>query len=434
VKKAVLEEKVHSVESLFASVGINQDLFEMAYKCINNTTHIVLKRQLNEVWVNQYNKFGLQCWNANMDIQYVTDAYACIVYIISYISKSEREMGLLLANAQRESTTQGNVDAKQALRKLGTVYLHNREVSAQESVYRLTNMHLKECSRNVQFIPTGDDAVRMSLPLSVIQNKLDSQNLKSEEMWMKSFVDRYKNRPTQQVFNDMCLATFASEYRIAYKNQPCSNKIMLQNNMGFIVKRTRTPPAIVRFARFSVTKSPDKFYQSLLQLFLPYRADSQLKPEEYNNYEHFYREGEISLSDGSIQLVQHVVNTNRSFFEKDADVLDTAQNTVNNEDMLENAWCALCPEQQLERFECEQLRQETDQEIEAYESIPDLACNNQQIAQLEKKQNCLSRIDGLSLIRSLNKTQMAVFYRIRQWCLSKIRGENPKPFHVFITG
>ena len=117
VKTAVLEEKIDSVQSLFDSVGINQKLFEMAYKCINNTTHIVLKRQLNEVWVNQYNKFGLQCWNANMDIQYVTDAYACIVYIISYISKSEREMGLLLANAQRESTTQGNVDAKQALKK-----------------------------------------------------------------------------------------------------------------------------------------------------------------------------------------------------------------------------------------------------------------------------------------------------------------------------
>ena len=419
VKTAILEEKIDSVQSLFDSDGINQKLFEMAYKCINNTTHIVLKRQLNEVWVNQYNKFGLQCWNANMDIQYVTDAYACIVYIISYISKSERKMGLLLANAQRESTTQGNVDAKQALKKLGTVYLHNREVSAQEAVYRLTNMHLKECSRKVQFIPTGDDTVRMSLPLSIIQNKLNSQNLKSEEMWMTSFVDRYKNRPNQPVFNNICLATFASEYRIAYKSEPTSNKIKLQNNLGFIVKRTRTQPAIVRFARFSVTKSPEKFYQSLLQLFLPYRTDSQLKPEGYNHYEHFYREGEVSFSSGSAQLVQHIVNTNRAFFEKDADVIDSAQNTVNNEGILENAWCALCPEQQLQRFECEQLRQETDQEVEGHEIIPDLACNNQQIAQIEKRNNCLSRADGLSLIRSLNKTQMAVFYKIRQWCLNK---------------
>ncbi len=36
------------------------------------------------------------------------------------------------------------MDAKHALRKLGSVFLHNREVSAQESIYRLTNMKLKK--------------------------------------------------------------------------------------------------------------------------------------------------------------------------------------------------------------------------------------------------------------------------------------------------
>uniref|UniRef100_A0A9J8ADG0 ATP-dependent DNA helicase n=1 Tax=Cyprinus carpio carpio TaxID=630221 RepID=A0A9J8ADG0_CYPCA len=435
VKKAVSEEQFNSLETLFHSVGINQELFEMAYKCINNSTHIVLKRQLNEVWVNQYNKFSLKCWNANMDIQYVTDAYACIVYIISYISKSEREMGLLLANAQRESATQGNVDARQALRKLGSVYLHNREVSAQEAVYRLTNMHLKECSRNVQFIPSGEDTVRMSLPLSVIQNKLESQELKSEEMWMTSFVDRYKNRPNQSIFEDMCLATFASEYCVVYKGQSCANKIRLGNNFGFIVKRTRTQPAVIRFARFSVTKNPEKFYLSVLQLFFPYRIDNQLKPDLYCNHEHFYKEGNVCFSDGSVHLVKNIVDTNRALFEKDADVLDNAQTAVDNEGILEDAWCSLCPEQQLERMECKQLRRETGQQGEEHESsIPDLATDDGPVSQMEKKDNCLSRSDGLSLIRSLNKTQISVFYKIRQWCLSKIRGKNPKPFHVFITG
>ncbi|XP_042610591.1 uncharacterized protein LOC122144028 [Cyprinus carpio] len=386
VKKAVLDQNIKSMEELFGSVGINQDLFEMAYKCINNNTHIVLKRQLNEVWVNQYNKFALQCWNANMDIQYVTDAYACIVYIISYISKSEREMGLLLANTQREASTQGNTDARQALRKLGSVYLHNREVSAQEAVYRLTNMHLKECSRHVQFIPTGDDTVRMSLPLSVIQNKLESEHLKSEDIWMTSFVDRYKNRPNQTAFDNMCLATFASEYRIAYHGTSSANKIKLKNNLGFIVKRTRTQPAIARFARFSVTKSPEKFYQSLLQLFLPYRVDSQLKPVGFNNFEQFYREGEVFLSNGSVHLVHTVVNANRALFEKDADMLDTAQTAVDNDGILENAWCLLCPEQQLEHLESAQLRRESLQHINETEScIPDLAFNSEPLPQLEKK-------------------------------------------------
>ncbi len=87
----------------------------------------------------------LEC---NLDIQYVVDAYACVVYIISYISKSEREIGLLLSNAQ-EKHVKREMLAQRGTEKPGSVYLHNRDVCAQESVYRLTNMHLKECSRKV---------------------------------------------------------------------------------------------------------------------------------------------------------------------------------------------------------------------------------------------------------------------------------------------
>ena len=89
-----------------------------------------MKRQANEAWINQYSKPLLKCWNANIDIQYVVDAYVCVVYIISYISKAEKEMGLLLGNAQREVAEEGNSSAKDASKNVGTVYLHSRDVSA----------------------------------------------------------------------------------------------------------------------------------------------------------------------------------------------------------------------------------------------------------------------------------------------------------------
>lgn len=178
----------------------------------------MLKRQVDEVWINQYNKSLLKCWNANLDIQYVADAYACIVYI-SYISKAEREIGLLLGNAQKEASKQGNVDDKDAFKKnLGTVYLHNRDACAQEAGYRIINLHLKECSRKVVFVPTGDNVVKMSLPLSVLKQKASSQDLTTDNMWMTSTADRHKNRPNDAAFNNICLATFASEYRVLAKN------------------------------------------------------------------------------------------------------------------------------------------------------------------------------------------------------------------------
>lgn len=38
-----------------------------------------------------------------MDIQFVLDPFSCIVYIVSYISKSEREMGMLLKQTKLEA-------------------------------------------------------------------------------------------------------------------------------------------------------------------------------------------------------------------------------------------------------------------------------------------------------------------------------------------
>ena len=48
-------------------------------------------------------------------------------------------MGLLLGNPQREAAKEDNSSVKDALKNLGSVYLHNRDVCAQEAVYRLTN-------------------------------------------------------------------------------------------------------------------------------------------------------------------------------------------------------------------------------------------------------------------------------------------------------
>ena len=79
---------------------------------------------------------------------------------MSDITKAEGEMELLLNNAQKEALN-GNEDAKEAMKKLG-VHLHNREVGAQEAVCRVCIPRLKESSRKVQFVPTGDNILKMS--------------------------------------------------------------------------------------------------------------------------------------------------------------------------------------------------------------------------------------------------------------------------------
>ncbi|XP_035813472.2 uncharacterized protein LOC118471686 [Amphiprion ocellaris] len=437
VKNALADEKssFDSLESLFHSGGVTQGLFEKAYKCCSKETHVVLKRDINEVWVNQYNK-SLKCWNANLDIHYVVDAYACVVYIISYISKAEREIGLLLGNAQREAAKDKNISARYALKNLGSVYLHNRDVCAQEAVYRLTSsMHLKECSRKVVFVPTSDNIVRMSLPLNVLKEKASSEGFSSDHIWMNNIVDRYKNRPDDSNFSDMCMAVFASEYCILSKNEKSQTRVTLKNKCGFVMKRTRTKPAVVRYMRFSETKKPEAFYQSNLQLFNPYRVDAELKLPSCETFEQFYKNGNVRFSDGSTHSVKSVVDDNRSKFEIQAEELDNIQNAVDINNIDEDAWCQLCPEQNVECLECEEECKAKGQAVEDHvENIPDLAVIGSEIAHLEKRNNIMCRSNGLALIRSLNEMRLAIFNQIRQWCLDKIAGKRPDPLHLFLTG
>ncbi|XP_078795313.1 uncharacterized protein LOC144988623 isoform X2 [Oryzias latipes] len=432
INRVVNDDKseFETLEQIFEYFQIDQEIYEKLFRACHRRSQVVLKRNKNEIWINPYNKSLLKCWNANMDIQYIVDAFACVVYIISYISKEEREIGLLLRNTQKEAE-KGNISAKETLKKLGTVYLHNRHVSAQEAVYRLANMHLKECSRKVVFIPTGDNIIRMSKPLAVLQ-----QQDESGSQWMLNIVDRYKNRPHDQEFDDLCIATFASEYRLLSKNESSKNAIELQNNCGLVVKRTRTKPAVVRYARFSEHKNPERFHLSILQLFLPYRTDDDLKPQDFKFYQDYYKNGTVRLRSGE-HTVESVVDRNREKFEREADALELAQAELTDAEFLEAAWDILVPGAQLEQRESEMEQREQlverGTEGEHQEDIPDLDVLRGEAARLEKSPG-LSREEGLLLISSLNELQLSTFLLVREWCLQKVSGQNPDPLHMFVTG
>ena len=46
----------------------------------------------------------------------------------------------------------------------------------------------------------------------------------------------------------------------------------------------------------------------------------------------------------------------------------------------------------------------------------------------------MPRTEALKLLSSLNEKQSSILYKIRQWCIQKVLGQNPDPFHVFISG
>ncbi len=85
--------------------------------------------------------------------------------------KAEREMGLLLRHAQSDAES-GNQDAKQSMKQIGSVYLQNREVSAQEAVYRVCTLRLQECSRKVEFVSVGEKSCSNEFALECNSEKI----------------------------------------------------------------------------------------------------------------------------------------------------------------------------------------------------------------------------------------------------------------------
>ena len=107
-----------------------------------NGPKVFLERKPLEICVNPYMKVVLSAWKANHDLQQVLDPYACAMYIISYISKSQKGMSALLDQAAKEAR-QGNLDLKKQVRNIGNYFTNSVETSAQEAVLDSTNVAYK---------------------------------------------------------------------------------------------------------------------------------------------------------------------------------------------------------------------------------------------------------------------------------------------------
>ena len=101
------------------------------------------------------------------------------------------------------------------LRKIGSAFLDHREVSAQETVYRLLSLPMKQLSRAVVFVDTNVKKDRIAVLKG--REAIDQLDGDDTDVFQKSLVDRYKHRPEQ--LKDMCLAEFAASYSTCYNSK-----------------------------------------------------------------------------------------------------------------------------------------------------------------------------------------------------------------------
>ncbi|KAJ8011953.1 hypothetical protein DPEC_G00063670 [Dallia pectoralis] len=236
----------------------------------------------------------------------------------------------------------------------------------------------------------------------------------------------------------MCLAEFASHYRIVYgKETEDCKRFRLLNNMGMIQKRTRGKPAIIRYARFSEKKDPENFYGRLLKLYLPHRSESSLKTEMFPTHQEFYKDACVRLPGAQeICAVTAIVTGNQKKFEQHNKIVEQVLDDFLKNGPVEDAWNTFAPEAELDKLECleERIQGEPLHENEQ-DDVPEFTrCKESGGIAVAVKAPEMSRDSLLKMYRNLNRTQACTFYSVCNWCINLVRGLNPDPFFYFVTG
>ena len=85
-----LGEKL-SFEAFLQELEATEEDYICAVRSTLQSKKVFLKRDVDEIRVNSYNEVLLNCWKANMDLQFVLDPYACAMYISCHTLQKPRE-------------------------------------------------------------------------------------------------------------------------------------------------------------------------------------------------------------------------------------------------------------------------------------------------------------------------------------------------------
>ena len=296
-----------SIKSMLEKFELSEFEYKLAVATSIRSNTIFLKRKLNEIHINNYNKHCIEAWQANMDIQYILDTYACATYVVQYITKGTRGLSQLLKAAAKEA--RGNeTNIKEQMKLIGNRFLNSVEISAQEAAYLALQMPLKRSSRKCVFINTSppEDRIQLLKPISRIKQMEDDET----DLSTSNMTKRYAERPDN--LEEICLADWVAFYDSSVPYQKDSYKLQTDGTPPEIEHlnyekgiddlpksdtknpfedKRRKKARIIRCPWFNLKQDEEKHYRELIMLFVPWRneesdinQDSATFKEQYNQH------------------------------------------------------------------------------------------------------------------------------------------------------
>lgn len=380
-----IQEK-NCLKSFLKHLDVDYDKYHNALKFSEVGKSVILKRKINETYVNNYNPALLLAWKANIDIQFCLDHYAVVTYVSDYFTKDDSGLTQVLQKAVNESKYTNDFDR---LNYLKQVFFTHRQVCVCEAAYRLiSGLNLKGANIKCIFVQTGFPENRTTFLKRISDEDDEDGDESSEELdgdeevmytksksthntvtmpgregkffMTQSVHQKYENRP--KLLENMCLAQFSTHYEPLRGQLPkktiiidnvsteVSNQKVFQTEVYLpkyiklmdeknTLMKLRTTPAILRLHKKKM--SHEQMYSELL-LFLPFTnelKDLSVDPtkcmELYEKKKEKINEKRKSIYPFSqdIDLVEMIIDSEGQQKAQDVyDILNTAMIQEDSDD------------------------------------------------------------------------------------------------------
>ena len=126
---------------------------------------VILQRDIDEIFINNYNPEWILAWDGNIDIQPCFDFFAVITYITEYYTKDDSGTMDLLLKALKETECES---LKEKIITLMNTFICARQMGEAEAFYKIfPDFHLKDSNVVTVFVPVSRRENRSKFLLKV---------------------------------------------------------------------------------------------------------------------------------------------------------------------------------------------------------------------------------------------------------------------------
>ena len=313
------------IETYEGALGLSQSGYKLVHK-----------RDINEIYVNNYNSEWIISWNGNMDLQLCLDFYAVITYISDYYSKDDSGTMRHIKEALKKA---GNESLQAKLALVIHQFLTHRQIGESEAFFKLfPHLHMKYSNIETVFVPTGFKSNRSGFLRQLTKDEakhcknvikvLNKDGLFTEK---PSLLDKFerKNASKNPYIEDLSYTQFCMKY-VSSSKEPKKSELtstVFQRNdegweitedMNLIVTHDfdvsdehfslpsvielidpkpgeprfmrRRSRQVVRFHKFNYIKKPHEYYYAQLQMYSPFKKENDLQPDNFEKCKMLFNE------------------------------------------------------------------------------------------------------------------------------------------------